>query len=434
MGQEVDKHLEPITRDLFIDYLRDALNHLYNADKLRRSPLAELLGVVNRFESSTTLRKILLEAIDSFRPSPEEPEDSHIWRIFDSLFCCYVQQLSQQIVADQLCISTRQLRREQLNAMEHLADLLWQKYRLGQTPSKEPAKEKEPAEGSPVEPSSATSPLIAELNWLTEAQPAKPTRLSEEVQAALAVFQPMVLKTGVTLRSQVPENMPSLAVHAMAFNQILVSLLEPAIHKAGAGTVTIAAHKLLASVELSLQVAAKSPSEENHPETATSLQIAGELVRISGGRLYVNAPGDPFPIRLVLPALEQCPVLVIDDNEDSLQLYKRYCAGSRYGLVCTRDTDPVLELVESIRPRICVLDIMMPKENGWIVLGRLRQHPLSAEIPIIICTILPQEKLALSLGASAYLKKPVSRQAFLQALDQQFDLLEPESPKSSAHS
>jgi CheY-like chemotaxis protein len=433
LGQEVDKHLEPITRDLFIDYLRDALNHLYNADKLRRSPLAELLGVVNRFESSTTLRKILLEAIDSFRPSPEEPEDSHIWRIFDSLFCCYVQQLSQQIVADQLCISPRQLRREQLNAMEHLADLLWQKYRLGQTPSKEPAKEEEP-DTSPVEPSSAPSPLIADLNWLTEAQPAKPTRLSEEVQAALMVFQPMVLKTGVTLHSQVSETMPSLAVHAMAFNQILVSLLELAIHKAGAGTVTISAHKLPVSVELSLQVSAKNPSEEEYPETATSLQIAGELAHISGGRLYVNAPGDPFFIRLVLPALEQYPVLVVDDNEDSLELFKRYSAGSRYGLVCTRDTDPVLELVESIRPRIIVLDIMMPKENGWIVLGRLRQQPLSAEIPIIICTILPQEKLALSLGASAFLKKPVSRQAFLQALDQQFDLLGPESQKSFAHS
>jgi CheY-like chemotaxis protein len=123
----------------------------------------------------------------------------------------------------------------------------------------------------------------------------------------------------------------------------------------------------------------------------------------------------------------------VDDNEDSLQLFKRYSAGSRYELVCTRDTDKVLELVESIHPRIIVLDIMMPKENGWMVLSRLRQHPQSAETPIIICTILPQEKLALSLGANAFLKKPVSRQAFLQALDQQFDLLGPESPKSTEH-
>ena len=423
-----------ISHEAFLNHLHDALNHLYNADQLRKNPLADLFRVSGRFDTSTALRKILADTIESLKPLPTEPDSSKAWRTYESLYCCFIQQLNQQVVADQLFISPRQLRREQINAMEHLADLLWQKYHLGQPFVEEPARSEGEVESSPPEGSADPSPLIGELNWLTEAQPVKPTRLSEEVQAALAVFQPMLQKTGVTLRSQVPENMPSLAVHAMAFNQVLVSLLELAIFKAGAGTVTVVARKLPVSVELTLLVTAKNPSEENYPESASSLQIASELVSISGGRLYVNAPGDPFPIRLLLPALEQFPVLVVDDNEDSLQLYKRYSAGSRYGLVCTRDTDPVLELVESIRPRIIVRDIMMPKENGWIVLGRLRQHPLSADTPIIICTILPQEKLALSLGASAYLKKPVSRQAFLQALDQQFDLLGPESAKSPVRS
>jgi CheY-like chemotaxis protein len=420
-----------ISREAFLDYLHDALNHLYNADQLRKNLLADVFGVASRFNTSSALRKILSDTIESLKPLSSEPDSSKAWRTYESLYCCFIQQLNQQVVADQLFISPRQLRREQLNAMEHLADLLWQKYRLGQTPSWDTATQAEPLDSSSESPV-VPSPLIGELNWLTEAQPVKPTHLNEEVQAALAVFQPMVQKTGVMLFNQVPENMPSLAVHAMAFNQILVSLLELAIHNAGAGAVTITARQQPVSVEISLQVAAKNPSEENHPDTATSLQIAGELVHISGGRMYLTAPGDPFPIRLVLPALEQYPVLVVDDNEDSLQLFKRYSAGSRYGLVCTRDTDPVLELVESIHPRIIVLDIMMPKENGWIVLGRLRQHPLSAETPIIVCTILPQEKLALSLGANAFLKKPVSRQAFLQALDRQFDLLGPESLKSTA--
>jgi CheY-like chemotaxis protein len=178
-----------------------------------------------------------------------------------------------------------------------------------------------------------------------------------------------------------------------------------------------------------MQVSAQQPPTETTADSNSSLQIATELARISGGRLYTsNTTGQTFPIRLILPALEQFPVLVVDDNEDSLQLMKRYAAGTRYNLTCTRDTDQVNGLVESLHPRIIVLDIMMPKENGWMVLGRLRQHPLTTETPIIICTILPQEKLALSLGASAFIKKPVSRQAFLQALDQQFALLAPEYP------
>jgi len=70
-------------------------------------------------------------------------------------------------------------------------------------------------------------------------------------------------------------------------------------------------------------------------------------------------------------------------------------------------------------PQIIVLDVMMPQTDGWRVLSRLRQHPLTSNIPVIVCTILAQEALALSLGANAFLRKPVTRQAFLAALDRQ---------------
>jgi CheY-like chemotaxis protein len=59
----------------------------------------------------------------------------------------------------------------------------------------------------------------------------------------------------------------------------------------------------------------------------------------------------------------------------------------------------------------------MPQTDGWRVLSQLRQHPLTSHIPVIVCTILVQEALALSLGACAFLRKPVTRQAFLAALD-----------------
>ncbi len=61
---------------------------------------------------------------------------------------------------------------------------------------------------------------------------------------------------------------------------------------------------------------------------------------------------------------------------------------------------------------------MMPDMDGWEALGRLRQHPLTQHVPVIICTILYEQELALSLGASGYLRKPFTREAFLAALDQ----------------
>jgi CheY-like chemotaxis protein len=60
---------------------------------------------------------------------------------------------------------------------------------------------------------------------------------------------------------------------------------------------------------------------------------------------------------------------------------------------------------------------MMPRVDGWELLARLRQHPITAEIPVIICSVLADEELAHSLGATAVVRKPVTKQAFLTALD-----------------
>jgi len=129
---------------------------------------------------------------------------------------------------------------------------------------------------------------------------------------------------------------------------------------------------------------------------------------------------------LILPALEQLPVLVIDDNADTLQLLRRYTADTRYRLITTQNPEQTLRLVEKFSPQIIVLDVMMPQVDGWKVLGRLRQHPLTAHLPVIVCTILAQEEMALALGASGFVRKPVTRQAFLTALDHQVELMETE--------
>ena len=120
--------MEILDRQLLVEHLRNALRHLYDANYLRSSPLAQFFGVSNRIDTSSTIRSILIDSINAFKPDPDEPDQSRTWRIFDSLYCCFVQQLKQQIVADQLSISPRQLRREQTHAIEALADELLKKY------------------------------------------------------------------------------------------------------------------------------------------------------------------------------------------------------------------------------------------------------------------------------------------------------------------
>ena len=405
---------EQVTREEFLNQLHDALNHMYNADQLRTSPLADLFGVARRFDTSSALRKILSDSIESIRPPSSEPDQSRSWRIYESLYCCYVQQLNQQVVADQLCISARQLRREQHRAIEVLADQLWQKYNLDS--NFETVEKKNPAETA----------LVDELGWLLDTQAAEPAHLEHELASVLELTHSLAFRTRAEIINHVQPDLPALAVHPVVLNQLLVSLVGTAIQQAAGGTLEINTRLIRSMIELELRVKNNQPGSLTEEELASGLGVTANLARLSGCWLLLPKEKSSFTARLLLPTREQLVVLVVDDNEDALELLKRYAAGSRYRLVTSRDSDQIAALVEKHSPLILVLDIMMPKENGWMVLGRLRQTPLTRSLPVIICTILPQEKLALSLGANLFLKKPVTRASFIQALDQVYAQLEPE--------
>jgi CheY-like chemotaxis protein len=406
-----------LTREQFIKCLRDALNHLHTPARLRRSPLAALLGIENRFDTSLALQHILIEAIESLKPPDDEPHRSRAWRIYDSLRCCYVQQLSQHVVADQLGMSTRQLRREQHVALEELADLLWQQYDL----RAELALGTDACadDGPAAAPSSTPSD---ELAWLRNSPPEKPTDLEHALSEVVELARPLATQHNVRLQVEREAGLPMLAVHPVAFNQMLLNLLTVAIQRMPGSAVCAEVNRLQWEVAIQIRCAASNPDlQPPSNDEAASLDMACRLAELSQGRLsYAFAQG-VFAATLTLPALEQWPVLVIDDNADTLQLFDRYASGTRYRLVSTQDPEEAVALAAQIAPQIIVLDVMMPQTDGWRVLSHLRQHPLTAKIPIVVCTILVQEALALSLGASAFLRKPVTRQAFLEALDRQVE-------------
>jgi CheY-like chemotaxis protein len=120
---------------------------------------------------------------------------------------------------------------------------------------------------------------------------------------------------------------------------------------------------------------------------------------------------------LTLPIVEGVPILVIDDNADTLRLLQRYLSGTRYHFMGARDPEQALAMTKQTMPRVIVMDVMMSGVDGWELLGRLRTHPATRNVPVIVCTILPHEPLALTLGAAGFLRKPVSRDAFLAALN-----------------
>jgi CheY-like chemotaxis protein len=63
------------------------------------------------------------------------------------------------------------------------------------------------------------------------------------------------------------------------------------------------------------------------------------------------------------------------------------------------------------------LDLMMPGRDGWDLMQIPLNQPGTSSIPIIVCTVLKQKELALSLGAAAFLEKLFSQQTLLSTLN-----------------
>jgi CheY-like chemotaxis protein len=217
---------------------------------------------------------------------------------------------------------------------------------------------------------------------------------------------------------QEKETIPQVTADQVAVRQAILSLLSVAIPRASGGRVELTCRSQRWEVLVGVHCAAypDGPKPALADETE-SLRIAQELAELGGGRLELDVDARAFHASLALPALEQLPVVVIDDNVDTLRLLERYTAGTRYRLIPASDQQQAVELAKRTRPQVIVLDVMMPDVDGWEVLGQLRQDPATTSIPVVICTILAQKELAEHLGADAFIRKPVTRQPFLEALD-----------------
>ncbi len=394
--------------------LHRALLDLYDPGELARSPLLELFSVGGQPDPPAALRRLLLEAIDGLKPPDNLPPQASAWRTYRILVHRYVQQIAQREIATSLGFSVRQLQRHEQVALQALADYLWVRHGLE---LRAPA----PAGNGGKVPAARAGAASQEMQRLRDSFGSEAVGIAELVRSALKTVAPLLAAGKVDVASTLPEGLPRLAVQTIPMRQALVSILTVAGHSAPGGRVAISALAEPAQVRVLIRSMGECSSPRAiHGEDSENLAMAHQLVALSGGSLEL-APGvgteAPFAATLVLPAAQQLGVLVIDDNVDALQLCERYLEGTRYTFVGVRDPQQALTLARELTPKAIVLDVMLPTMDGWEVLGRLREHPATRKVPVIVSTILPHGQLALTLGAAAFLRKPVSREALLEALE-----------------
>jgi CheY-like chemotaxis protein len=408
----------------FVRELRRVLHQLYDWVELSKSPLVELFGVEQRGDAPSALRGVLRQAIESLKPGAGVSPKAKAWRTYQVLHARYVEQFTQREVASELGLSIRHLRREESLAVQTLAAYLWDHYNLERKWQEPEGRQLLPKEEEIAGADVKTPTQEQELDWVHDSLPSKPVDVAEAIQAALKLVTPLPQTSTVHIDYQIPENLPCWIVQPTPIQQALLIIFTTVVSRVPGGRVSINARVDGSQICVYVQAEGPHPASNEDNGELERLQMARQLVELSKGALEVT-PGkgekQPFTIKIILPAEQQILVLVIDDNVDTLQLLERYLSNTRYCFIGTSDPQQALSLAVESVPQIILLDVMLPDVDGWELLGRLHTHPQTHHIPIIVCTILPQEQLALNLGATAFMKKPVSRAELLSVLDHLLD-------------
>jgi CheY-like chemotaxis protein len=182
---------------------------------------------------------------------------------------------------------------------------------------------------------------------------------------------------------------------------------------------------------------ADASTTRNYGGTGLGLTITKHFATMLGGDISVTSkPGEGSTFTIVLPdgakSVPLAPrldvampesssasggtVLVVDDDPAVHDVLRLTIAREGYRLLHAYDGAEALEVARREKPDVITLDVMMPKLDGWTVLGKLKSDPALASIPVIMLTIVDERTLGYSLGAAEYMTKPIDRNRLLDLL------------------
>lgn len=118
--------------------------------------------------------------------------------------------------------------------------------------------------------------------------------------------------------------------------------------------------------------------------------------------------------------MNQKTVLIVEDEEDAAELFAEMMRVSGFRVLKTSRGEPAISLMNSDKPDVVLLDIMIPEISGLDILRQMRRDPNLADIPVIVVTAksMPADiKNGMEAGANIYLTKPVGFQELKEAVE-----------------
>ena len=180
---------------------------------------------------------------------------------------------------------------------------------------------------------------------------------------------------------------------------------------------------------------AERSTSANHGGTGLGLPISKKFAEMMGGDVVLTSEEGVGSV-FTLSVPRECPeyneddvdskvinldaddnlVVLVDDDVAMHDLIKRTISKLNLTLIGATNSEKGMELIREVKPKLILLDVLMPGRDGWSLLKECKTDSELKNIPVIMISQLNQSNLAASLGANDYLTKPIDRSHFVNTI------------------
>jgi signal transduction histidine kinase/CheY-like chemotaxis protein len=275
--------------------------------------------------------------------------------------------------------------------------------------------------------------------------------LPDLLEQGLSMVRERAARHGITITLDVAPEVGVIWADELKLKQVVLNLLSNAVKfTPDGGSVDVSAALVDGHAQVTVRDTGIGIEEGDHERifeafqrggreapsegTGLGLTLSKRIVELHGGRIWMTSrPGEGSTFAFAVPVRPQEvakeaavevaaerdmeTVLVVEDDPHSAELLSVYLEGAGYRIAHARDGAEGLELARRLRPRAVVLDILLPRLDGWDLLARLKADPATADAPVVVVSMLDERGKGLALGAVEYLVKPVAREELIEALE-----------------